>query len=438
MPNHLTKRGDIYYAQVIVPDDVKEILGRKVFKKSTGHRQLKNAELTAGPWVTDWWKLIDEARTAPDAVLEKIAKLKALHTQQKQDEEYFDFEYEYGRDGKRTGNRKGYTDAELTLEGYLDDLEERLPPSEFQKYKRLYYGVDGIPLGLFIDSWIRDEYPKSKYRTLKEAKTAIENVIQYFPTFADLTISNRQKWLKDQTRAKGTAQKQMGYVRSYYQWLKMNQHIGASETNPFHIDDIAWPKRLTEKKSYLPFTVAELLQLKQAALNKGDLELVRFMDIAQFTGMRLAEVAQISKDSRVTEDGIHCIKVKEEAKSRASGNRVIPIAATLAGRVAISELPTPASVKYEGQEVGKRFGRLKTKLGFGSLHVFHSIRKTATTVFEQAGVTEGITADILGHEKQTMTYGLYSGGTSIKQRKEAMDAFEALMLQREAEFFNSV
>ena len=95
-------------------------------------------------------------------------------------------------------------------------------------------------------------------------------------------------------------------------------------------------------------------------------------------------------------------------------------------------------MKYEGQEVGKRFGRLKTKLGFGSLHVFHSIRKTATTVFEQAGVTEGITADILGHEKQTMTYGLYSGGTSIKQRKEAMDAFEALMLQREAEFFNSV
>ena len=54
------------------------------------------------------------------------------------------------------------------------------------------------------------------------------------------------------------------------------------------------------------------------------------------------------------------------------------------------------------------------------------------TVSEQAGVPEGITADIVGHEKQTMTYGLYSGGTSVKQRKEAIVQFEKLMLKREA------
>ena len=46
---------------------------------------------------------------------------------------------------------------------------------------------------------------------------------------------------------------------------------------------------------------------------------------------------------------------------------------------------------------------------------------------------EGVTADIIGHEKQTMTYGLYSGGTSIKQRQEAILEFEKLMLRREAE-----
>ena len=50
-------------------------------------------------------------------------------------------------------------------------------------------------------------------------------------------------------------------------------------------------------------------------------------------------------------------------------------------------------------------------------HVFHSIRKTAANVFEQAAVPEGVTADIIGYEKQAMTYGLYSGGTSVKQRQ---------------------
>ena len=72
-------------------------------------------------------------------------------------------------------------------------------------------------------------------------------------------------------------------------------------------------------------------------------------------------------------------------------------------------------------------------MGYGKQHVFHSIRKTAATVFEQAGVPEGVTADIIGHEKQTMTYGLYSGGTSVKQRQEAIVEFERLMLAREAE-----
>ena len=52
--------------------------------------------------------------------------------------------------------------------------------------------------------------------------------------------------------------------------------------------------------------------------------------------------------------------------------------------------------------------------------VFHSLRKTVTTKLEQAGVPEGVAADIVGHEKQTITYGLYSGGTSMAQKMEAI------------------
>jgi len=70
--------------------------------------------------------------------------------------------------------------------------------------------------------------------------------------------------------------------------------------------------------------------------------------------------------------------------------------------------------------IGKRFGRLKEELGFGPEYVFHSIRKSFTTFLEQAGVNEGITADIVGHEKQTITYGLYSGGSSDVQKYEAI------------------
>ena len=39
-------------------------------------------------------------------------------------------------------------------------------------------------------------------------------------------------------------------------------------------------------------------------------------------------------------------------------------------------------------------------------------------------MAEGITADIVGHEKQTMTYGLYSGGTSMEQKTDAINRID--------------
>ena len=41
-------------------------------------------------------------------------------------------------------------------------------------------------------------------------------------------------------------------------------------------------------------------------------------------------------------------------------------------------------------------------------------------MFENAGVPENVVADIVGHEKTTMTYGLYSGGLSLTVKQEAL------------------
>jgi hypothetical protein len=42
------------------------------------------------------------------------------------------------------------------------------------------------------------------------------------------------------------------------------------------------------------------------------------------------------------------------------------------------------------------------------------------TMFEQAGVPENIAMDIVGHEKPNLTFGHYSGGTSMEQRYDAI------------------
>jgi integrase len=71
--------------------------------------------------------------------------------------------------------------------------------------------------------------------------------------------------------------------------------------------------------------------------------------------------------------------------------------------------------------MGQKFGRLKKRLKFSDRHVYHSIRKTFITALENAGVSENLTADIVGHEKPRITYGLYSGGASIEVMKEAIE-----------------
>jgi integrase len=90
--------------------------------------------------------------------------------------------------------------------------------------------------------------------------------------------------------------------------------------------------------------------------------------------------------------------------------------------------------KYDdrGNAIGKRFGHMKRSLGFGEDRVFHSIRKTVATLLEDAGVAENVAADILGHEKPRITYGLYSGGTSLKTKHAAIETLAYSVAPRSA------
>lgn len=73
-----------------------------------------------------------------------------------------------------------------------------------------------------------------------------------------------------------------------------------------------------------------------------------------------------------------------------------------------------------GDDIGQRFGKLKTKLGYGPGLVFHSLRRTVATMLERTGATENVAADILGHEKPRITFGLYSGGSGLAAMAEAL------------------
>ena len=118
------------------------------------------------------------------------------------------------------------------------------------------------------------------------------------------------------------------------------------------------------------------------------------------------------------------------AQSRASPIREVPIHASL--QATLERLVRDSGDGYvlAGQSENRygsrtaalatRFSRLKRSMGFGTQHNFHSIRRTVSTLLENAGVREGIAADIIGHAKKTMTYGLYSGGFTLEIKAAAL------------------
>ena len=82
-------------------------------------------------------------------------------------------------------------------------------------------------------------------------------------------------------------------------------------------------------------------------------------------------------------------------------------------------IASAAKNKYgeRSQPIGKRFGRLKTELGFDRRHVFHSMREDHRShVFETAECPPGVAKDIIGHAKTDMTFGIYSGETRMDHR----------------------
>jgi integrase len=158
-----------------------------------------------------------------------------------------------------------------------------------------------------------------------------------------------------------------------------------------------------------------------------DKQLIDTIEVGMWTGARIEEICALPL-TRVYLDR-KSFEV-EDAKTEA-GWREVPIHSKLLPTMErlVKEstdgylIPVDTLNKYgdRSNAIGKRFGYMKTALGYGPGHVFHSIRKTVSTLFENAGVLENIAAAIIGHDVVTMTYGVYSGGPSLEVKRAAIE-----------------
>jgi integrase len=233
------------------------------------------------------------------------------------------------------------------------------------------------------------------------------------------------KWLADMSKGGAVAAKTVGrilsFVRGYWKFLRER---GVVTTDPFV--GLSPPTTARRRASWVPFSPAQVVNLRKRAVDGGDHELADLIALGMWSGARIEELCSLDVTNvDLKTKAFSVVDAKTEA-----GIREVPIHTNLLPTIRrlIGSRKTgyvlaalkPNKFGDRSNAIGKRFGRLKRAAGFGEGHVFHSIRKTVVTLLENAGVSENTAADIVGHEKPRITYGLYSAGASLEVKREAL------------------
>ena len=442
MPSNLMKQnGSPYYSAVVqVPKDVRHLLGKTAFKKSLKTSDKRIAQAKAVPFVDGWKKLIEAARQGLHEAAESqismiVADIREMQSLLEKDPE--DVHAQAGLDVAHTHlqnlliKSKGANSFEK-----LEGAEQEQVINNF----KISTGQEHLFLQ-FLEEHL--EYLVVTHRTKESKKQQITRYAKMFPKLQDATRKNVREFMKhlrdDERLTNTTIKRDLSALGVYWDFIRDESLAPLDDQqNPFK-EQKPLNNTFGQNAARMPFTKEQLRSLfakltTNAAI--GDMQDKALLDlslIALCTGARREEIGQLKiKDIEI--GSLHetsCINIRN-AKTEA-GIRIIPIHPAIMGLVKIRAQNSAAQDSFLFPELstnrqdlrtdalGKRFGRLKDSLGFGSELVFHSIRKSFTTFMEQAGVPEGVTADIVGHEKQTITYGLYSGGSSNKQKFDAIN-----------------
>jgi integrase len=272
-----------------------------------------------------------------------------------------------------------------------------------------------------IDPWLEasDFSPRTKDAAHRDAVA----FAKWFPSVDDITKPVIQDLVYEMAKsvARGTVQKRMSSIRSLWKYLQRNK-LAPAESEPFlNLDIPKAPKNGNGKRR--PFTRDDINKL----LANSDGVMRATITLAAYTGARFSELTSLRVDD-VTEETFRI----QDGKT-AAAEREIPIHSAIKPLVAQLKAESKDGWLIEGgglatnnlgergRTLGKAFGLFKTELGYDDRFVFHSIRKTVATMFEEAGVQEVIAARILGHALKTMSYGLYSGGVDLETKRAAME-----------------
>lgn len=416
-PRHLELRHKTYFAVLTVPKDVQPYIGKIRFFKTTGTSDIKIAQAKADIYVIQWEGEIAKARQrSSNSSINSAMELAQL---------------------MRTSPTVAFQNA---FESAMEEVRDREGDSIAKVFEEIASNKTEL-LEPYLDQWEKRQLAKKlTAKTVDQMKSDLNLLIDYIYSTKQLTSNHCEIWIHDIARkgnlTPSSVNRIVGSCKNFYKYLQEIRVFPEDDTMPFKVP-MAYRRSKKKhskarKEPWKPFSKKELEHIYFQAVAKGDTDLVDLIYLASHSGARIEELCSLEIEQIDLENRYFEIA---DSKSEA-GHRTVPIhSASINLMTRLVEKSKNSYLfaeltknKYgdRSNAIGKRFGRLKKKLGFGKLHVFHSIRKTFSTELEKSGVIENVSADIVGHDKQTMTYGVYSGGTSLEQMRDAVEKVKYL------------
>ena len=414
MPKFLLKQRQGWYAVLEIPKALRKHFGKVRFKQSLETDSLSIANSRVLPVIAEWKQQIAIAKGLEIGSNDEfLANLQSVRHQTQQ------------------LKAKGIPDHEIVMAQEEVAMSEALGPNnDYVGDHTLYDTVSvahgsAILLREHVDDFLasRDVAPK----TADMQRRDLMLFVKQFHYAHDATKAKVRQWVNvalgtEQGLSLATRRRMISPASVYWDYLENNK--GLNLPSPFVKVLPPKPKRRTKasiqamRKS---FRVDDYQKLISACDNDTLKDLIT---LGAYTGCRIDELCAL-KIETVFNDKIEITDAKTEA-----GWRTVPIhphiTQTVTRLVDMSEdgylLSGLSFNKYGNRSnaIGKRFGRLKKRLGYGTDYVFHSLRKGFATQLENANVPVTVVARLMGHEVEGQTFGNYSDGLALEGLNKAI------------------
>jgi hypothetical protein len=286
----------------------------------------------------------------------------------------------------------------------LDHLsEEELRP--WKAYKTALGEL--TPIAEVLPVWLETIGNK---KTRSDYRRAVDVLAQRFTTLEELDRRKAKQFLEWAKRENKITNPTLRKWMSGYKnlWEYVDKDISVWRDQKLSAD----PSRAKKR----PFTASQVLDMYRILSERNDVTaswLKHAVWIAAHTGARESAIAKLRYDAE--EKTIWFPKAKKEET-----DRIIPAHPAIWSNLGAWE----NGYRKSASSISNRFTTFKQGLGYDSSQDFHSFRRTFLTMCENAAIPEGVAADIAGHKKQTISYGLYSGGNTIEVMREALERID--------------